>query len=128
MSRANQIATKVREVDLRVIPIANLNITATVAGSAQTLVTVPANEMLRVDRMTVTNKSGSSATLSLHSVADGDSAGDTNLEIDVLTVPANTTLRVDGYLGGLYAADTTLEVHSGTNGALVIRAAATALR
>lgn len=122
------IATRVRNVAERPIPVANLNITATSSGAAQTFVTAAADEMVQVDKLTVTNKSGTAATLTLHAVPSGGTIGDTNKELDAINVPANTTLRVDGLLGGLYAPETELQVYSGTNGALVIRAALTALK
>lgn len=104
----------------RLIPLGSINITATTAGTSQTLFAM-GSFITEVGKVTVTNTSGSSATLSVHMVPSGSVIGDANKEIDALTVPANYTLRIDGLLGGMYAPSGSLEVYSGTSGALNIR-------
>lgn len=119
---------RVRDAGERTVPIEHVNITATSSGAAQTLYTCSASGATEVMKMTVTNKSGTAATLTFHSIPDGDSIGDVNKELDAFNIPANTALRVDGLLGGTYDPSTVFKVYSGTNGALVIRGAVRAIR
>ena len=110
----------------RRFPIENLNTTATTSGAAQTLITAPEAETISITQMSVTNKSGSAATLTLNAVPSGGTIADTNKEIDALSVAANTAVQLETLIGGMYAAGTVLKVYSGTNGALNIRGAVSA--
>lgn len=126
--RTNRTPQRFRNTDDRAFPIPSVTITGTTSGAAHTIVTGPALEMLEITRLTVTNTTGTAATLTLHAVPSGDAIGSGNKELDAYNIPANTTLRVDGLLGQIYPASTTIQVYSGTNGALNIRGAALALQ
>lgn len=104
----------------RPIPLAHLLITATTSGSAQTLATVRNGVMLRVTRLAVVNVTGSAATLSLHSIPSGGTIGNSNAELLGVSIPANTAADLTNYIGGVYAAGTTIQAYSGTGSALVL--------
>lgn len=107
-------------VESRKVPIEHLNITATVIGSAETLFTVRDDVAFEVKRLAVANTTGSAATLSLHTVPSGGTAGVGNAEFMTVSVPANSSSDLTDYIGGLYDAGTSFQVYSGTNGALTI--------
>lgn len=107
-------------VESRKVPIAHLNVTATVIGSAETLFTVRDDVAFEVKRLAVANTTGSAATLSLHTVPSGGTAGVGNAEFMAVNVPANSSSDLTDYIGGLYDAGTTFEVYAGTNGALTV--------
>ena len=94
--------------------------TSCVIGSAQTLYTVRDDVMLEVKRLAVANTTGSAATLSLHTVPSGGTAGVGNAELVAVNVPANSSSDLTDFIGGLYDAGTTFEVYAGTSGALTI--------
>lgn len=120
IGRTRNTSVTVRRVGRRPIPIAPLTITGTATGSAQTFHTCGADRVTEVMSLHVRNTTGTAATLTFHAVPDGGSIGDTNELLPSLNVPANTTLRIDGLLGGGFLPDTTLEVFSGTTSALAI--------
>lgn len=107
-------------VESRKVPIAHLNITATVIGSAETLYTVRDEVAFEVRRLAVANTTGTAATLSLHTVPSGGTAGVGNAELAAVNVPANSSANLTDFIGGLYDAGTTFEVYAGTSGALII--------
>lgn len=112
---------RVRDVNHRIIPVGQINVTATAMGSAQTLFTAPESEVIQFVGFSVTNATGTAATLSLHAVPDGGSASTANKVLDAFNVPANTTLSPLSLLGSVYPSKTTFEVYSDTNGALNVR-------
>ncbi len=116
-------AQPLRMVEERHIPVSGLVITATTSGAAQTWATAGATGLTQIERLTVINTTGTTATLTFYSIPSGDSIGDANMELDAASVPANTTLRLDRLLAGDYAPGTTFKAFSGTNGALVLRGA-----
>lgn len=115
-----QVPADLAAVKTRAVPIAHLNITATVIGSAQTLFTVRDGVSLEVKRLSVVNTTGTAATLSVHTVPSGGSAAVGNAEIFGASIPANTAADMTDVIQGLYPSGTTFEVYSGTNGALTI--------
>lgn len=118
----------VREFGSRVIPITQTNITGTATGSAQTLLTVQENEVAEWLGFSVTNKTATAATMTLHAIPDGGSIGATNILLDAFSVPANTTLSPLALLGGAYPAGTVFQAFSGTSGSLNVRGAVRAYR
>lgn len=104
----------------RSIPIDHLQVSGTSTGTANTLLTVRENVLLKVRQLRVANITGTDATLTLHSVADGGSISDANAEMKALTIPANSNADMTPFVGQLYTAGTTLEVYSGTTNALVM--------
>lgn len=115
-----QAPSELAAVQTRAVPISHLNVTSTAIGSAQTLFSVRENVTLKIKRLSVVNTTGTAATLSLYSVPSGGSAGVSNAELVGYSVPANTAVDLTDIIGGLYAPLTTLEVFSGTNGALTV--------
>ncbi len=115
-----QSPAELAAIGRRSVPVAHLNITATVIGSAQTLFTVRDNTAFEIKRLCVANVTGSAATLSLYSVPSGGTAGAGNAELVGYSIAANTSVDLTEIVGGLYAAGTTLEAFSNTNGALTI--------
>lgn len=107
-------------VPQRTVPIDHLLITATSSGSAQTLYTVRTGVMLKIRQLAVVNVTGSAATLSLHSIPNGGSIGNSNAELLAVSIPANSAADLTSYVGGLYKAGATLKVYAGTGSALVI--------
>ena len=112
-------AQPLRTVEERHIPVPGLVITATTSGAAQTWRTSGPNGLTQITRLTVINTTGTTATLTFYAIPSGDSIGDANMELDAVSVPANTTLRLDRILAGSYAPNTVFKAFSGTNGALV---------
>lgn len=105
---------------VRIIPVNSLNVTATSSGTAQTLFSM-GEFITEVIRLTVTNTTGSAATLTLHVVPESGTIGSGNMELSAYSVAANTTLRIDELLGAYYPPNSTIQVFSGTNGALNVR-------
>ena len=102
----------------RRIPVAPLNITGTGTGSAQTVVTAPEPSVSEIKYATATNTTGTAATLTIHVVASGASAASGNMVLNTYNVPANTTLSLAGLFDLYLAPGNTVQVYSGTTGAL----------
>jgi hypothetical protein len=115
-----QVPKTLAAVERRPIPIAHLSVTATTSGTAQTLFTVRPNVAFEVKRLAVANVTGSTATLSLHSVPSGGTIGVTNAELFAVDVPANSSANLTDFIQGFYEQGTTLEVYSGTSAALTV--------
>ncbi len=107
-------------VETRPIPINHVQISATSSGTANSLLTVRSGVLLRLKRLTVTNITGTSATLSLHSIPSGGSIGDSNAEAKGVSIAANTMMDLTDYVMQLYEAGTEIQAYSGTTNALVI--------
>lgn len=103
----------------RDVPLPHLSITATTVGAAQTFYTVP-NKALMVKRLAVANRDASAVSLTLHSVPDGGSAGNDNVEIPAHSIPANTAVDLTDIIQGYYPNGTMLQVYASTTGVLVI--------
>lgn len=108
------------EAGSRLVPIAGLNITATVAGSAQTFYTCSERGITTIDRIVVRNDTGTAATITFNSIPSGDSIGAANEELGAYNIPANTTLPIHGLLNHAHPPSSVFKVFSGTNGALYI--------
>lgn len=104
----------------RSVPIPHLQVSATTMGSADVLYTVQDSGILQIQQLCVANTSGTAAELSLHSVPRGGAAAVDNTEIPALSIPANTVVDLTTFVGGLYAAGTTLEAFAGTTDVLVV--------
>lgn len=107
-------------VAIRAVPISMLQVTPTTIGAAATLYTVGERRMFKLLQLAVCNISGSAATLSLCVVPDAGSAATTNAAIYGLSVAANTSVDLTGFMGGLYEAGTTFQVFAGTTNVLNI--------
>lgn len=103
-------------VPSRPVPLAHLALT----DALQDFATVRAGVMLRVQRLAVTNVSGSAATLTLHAVPSGGTAADGNAEMKGLSVAANTAVDLSDLIGGLYEAGTKLRALASAADALVL--------
>lgn len=104
----------------RFTPIDHLNIAATAIGAAETVFTVRTGVTAIVERFSVANVTGAAATLNLHTVPTGGTAGNANAELIGFSVAANTALDLTDLIKGLYAAGTTFEVYASAAGALVV--------
>ena len=105
----------------RLIPV-RANITGTGTGSAQTIGTAREGEVWRVVDATVTNTTGTAATLTIHIVPEGGTIGSTNMYLDSYNVPANTTLSFKGLFSPVLQPGDMVQVYSGTSGALNVSA------
>jgi len=113
--------TEVREPLRELITRPVTLITATTAGGAQVLLTVPDDKDFQVGWVGFCNVTASAATASLHIVPSGGSAGNGNLVIGAESVAGNNRLTLGERFAWLAPAGSTIEVHSGTTNALTVQ-------
>ena len=95
-------------------------ITATSAGAAQTLLTVPGENLFQVGAFKVCNHTAGAVTFSMHIVPSGGSAGDGNLVYSEESVPANDTVTLAERNTLMAPEGSTIEIHAGSTPALNI--------
>lgn len=118
--RTMRVRTQADFAERRDVAIPHVQVSGTDIASANTVLTVRARAQIKLQRLSVVNTTGSAATLTLHAVPDGGSAGAGNLEISQQSVPANGAVSLFEVMGGFYDAGTSLVAFSGTTNALVV--------
>lgn len=101
-------------------PLDKLLVTATASGSAQTLLTVKADRAAYIERLVVSNITGSAATLNLDAVPNAGSISTATAELRGMSIAANTAVDLTELVGGFYAPGTTLQTWAGTGSALML--------
>ncbi|MGC4378243.1 hypothetical protein WD019_15145 [Fictibacillus sp. Mic-4] len=86
--------------------------------AASTLYTVPANTKSIVKNVVLTNTTGADATITLHFVPSGGTAGAANKVISSYTVSANDTVVID--LSAVLEAGDTIQGLQGTASAVTV--------
>ena len=94
----------------RVVPIDHVRISATTAGTAQTIYTVPVKSAFRLQSLMISNISASDVTFSIYAVPPSGSAGDDNVLIKSAIIRANASDDLAQYLGKFYKPGYTLRV------------------
>jgi hypothetical protein len=89
--------------------------------NTQTTQYTASNVKAVIDKATVTNTSGSNATLSVNLVTSGDTAGNSNLIIDTQTVLSGETLALYALSGQVIESGGFISTLAGTASALTIR-------
>lgn len=75
-----------------------------------------------IDKFTVTNISGSAATISINLVTSGDTAGNDNLILDAKSLAADETYTCPEIVGHVLAAGDFISTIAGTASAITMRA------
>lgn len=75
-----------------------------------------------IDKFTVTNTTGTAATIGINLVSSGDSAADSNLVLDAKSVPAGGTYACPEIVGHILDSGDFISTIAGTATALTIRA------
>lgn len=101
-------------------PLTATLLTATTEGTAQTLGTVRADTLGLLERLAVSNQTGSAATLTVYFIPSGDTIGAANRQITALSIPANTNVDLTELVGGLYEGGTVVKAFAGTTSALIV--------
>ena len=92
------------------------------AETAQTTqYTAPPNTRTIIDKATVANDTGAAATLDVHVVASGGSAGASNLITATLSIAAGTSESIAALIGHVLNPGDFVSTAAGTASALVIR-------
>jgi hypothetical protein len=95
-------------------------ITATSAGAAQTLLTVPDDAFFHVGAFKVCNHTGSAVTFTMHIVPSGGSAGDANTIYSAESIPANDTVTLAERNTLMAPQGSTFAIHAGSANDLTI--------
>ena len=119
VTRFSQENEPVRPQSVRVV-IPVTPITATSAGSAQVLLTVPDDRIFEIDAFKVCNATGIAATFTMHIVPSGGAAGAGNTIYPAKSIPPNDTVTLAERKTIDVNVGSTIEVHSGTPSALNI--------
>ena len=97
-------------------------ISAKQAENSQTTQYTSTNAKTIIDKFTVTNTTGTAATIGVNLVPEGGSASDSNLVLDAKSVPANGTYTCPELVGQILEAGGFISTIAGTATALTIRA------
>ena len=92
------------------------------AEASQTTQYTATNVTAIIDKFTVTNTTGTAATLSVNLVASGGSASSSNLVMDTKSVAANSTYTSPELVGHILTTGSFISTVAGTASALTIRA------
>lgn len=91
-------------------------------NSQTTQYTVATGQRVIIDKFTVTNSTGSAATLAINLVESGGSAGASNLVLDDKSIAAGETYTCPEAVGHVLTAGEFISTLAGTATALTIRA------
>lgn len=89
------------------------------ATTIQTLYTVPASTKTIVKNIVLANTTVTDATVDIHLVPNGGTAGATNKIVPTYLVPANNTVVID-FSAALDTAGDTIQALQGTSGAITV--------
>lgn len=93
-------------------------VTATGAGSAQVLLTIPSDQLFQFGGVIASNHTGSAVAFSLHVVPSGGSAGSGNIVSPAKSIAANDAVEILQNKSLIAPAGSTIEVHAGSTPAI----------
>lgn len=108
-------------VKRRAAPIKMLTVTATTAGTAQTLITAPATRAIELKSLMISNITASDVAFNLYAVPSGGSADDSTALIKGAIIRANASDDVSKYMDRFYEASVSLRVFCATASAVKVK-------
>lgn len=104
----------------RSVAIPHATVVGTVVGAATTIFTVRDRASIELRHIAAVNKTGTAATLTVHTIPSGGAIGVTNTEISALSIAANTAVDLTDMFGGFYTTGMVFAAFSGTASAIVM--------
>ncbi len=101
-------------------PLTRTLLTSTTEGTAQTIGTVRAESLGLLERLVVSNQTGTDADLTVYFVPDGGTIGAANREITAISISGNTSVDLTDLAGGLYEGGTQIRAFASTGSALML--------
>lgn len=92
----------------------------TITNAAATYYTAAAAVKARIDAFTVTNYSGSAATITIWLVPSGGSAADTNIIVKTRSIAAGASGRILEAIGQTLEGGGTLQMQASANSAITV--------
>ncbi|MGL4526768.1 MAG: hypothetical protein ACRCUC_07305 [Aestuariivirga sp.] len=117
----NRVQNEEPRVGRRPSPIKMLLVTATSAGTAQTLIAAPATRAIEVKSLMISNITASDVTFNLYAVPSGGSVDDATALIKGAIIRANSADDVAKFIDRFYEPTTSLRMFCGTANAVKVK-------
>jgi hypothetical protein len=105
-------------VKRRAAPIKMLTVTATTAGTAQTLITAPATRAIELKSLMISNITAADVVFNLYAVPSGGSADDSTVLCKGWIIRANSGDDLVKYIATMHEQGTSLRSFCGVSGAV----------